>query len=47
MPRILRLMIVRRNGSIDFRVLATRAGWYLGASSVAALLGATIALFGS
>ncbi len=40
-------MIVRRNGSIDLRLLAARVGWYLGASSIAALLGASIALFGS
>ena len=40
-------MIMRRNGSIDFRVLAARVGWYLGACSIAALLGVSIALLGS
>jgi len=40
-------MIVRRNGSVDFRVLAARVGLWVAASSAAALLGASIALLGS
>jgi len=40
-------MLVRRDGSIDFRVLAGRLGVYLGASSLAAALGALIALTAS
>lgn len=40
-------MLLRRNGSIDLRVLARRLGWFVGVSSLAAAVGASIALLGS
>lgn len=39
-------MLLRRDGSIDLRVLARRLGWYLCVSSLAAAVGASIALLG-
>jgi hypothetical protein len=40
-------MIIRRDGSIDVRVLAGRIAWYGTGALVALALGALIALVGS
>ena len=40
-------MIVRRNGTLDVRVLATRLAWYAGAVSAAVLLGVGVGMLGS
>ena len=40
-------MIVRRDGSVDFRILAARVGWYGSAFALAAAVGVLIALIGS
>ena len=37
-------MLLRRDGSIDFRVLASRVGLFVGTSGVAVAVGALIAL---
>ena len=37
-------MLLRRDGSIDFRVLVGRLGFYLGTMSLAVGLGALVAL---
>ena len=37
-------MLLRRDGSIDFRVLASRVGLFVGTSTVAVAVGALIAL---
>jgi hypothetical protein len=37
-------MLLRRDGSIDFRVLAGRVGLFLGTSTIAVAAGALIAL---
>lgn len=38
---------MRRDGSIDVRVLAGRLAWYAGGAAVALAIGALIALTGS
>jgi len=40
-------MLLRRDGSVDFRVLAVRLGWYVGATTLAAGFGVLVALLGS
>jgi hypothetical protein len=37
-------MLLRRDGSIDFRVLAGRVGFFVGTSTIAVAVGALIAL---
>ena len=40
-------MILRRDGSIDFRLLAGRLAWYGGGAAIALAIGALAVLAGS